>query len=168
MAVVTVKTDSITNRDATPRVMNNPASVKGNIQGFVGTVECSATDDIGSTYIFGMVPSNAVMHSLRLYSDDIGAAAAAMDFGLYRTTADGGAVVDADFFASAVSLKDGALNGEDILHESAVIDLNEQDGPIWTLLGLSTDPCLWYDVVGTATGALDAAATISLKGTYAI
>lgn len=168
MAVVTRKCGVITNRDSTPRVFNNPGAAKGQLYGFAGTLETVSGDDIGSVYILGSVPSNAVMHSLRVYSDDIGTTTIA-DFGLYRTTEDGGAVADADVFASAVSLKDGALNGTDILHESAVTNwgLEDAETAIWQALGLTSDPSYIYDVAATLTAAADAAATLTVRGIYA-
>jgi hypothetical protein len=166
MAVVTTKSGSITNRDASPKVLNNPAVSGANLKGFVGTLESVSGDSIASKYIFGSIPSNAVVHQLRLYCDDVGTTTIA-DIGLYRTTVDGGAVVDADFFGSAVSLKDGAINGTDITHESAVFDPDDAEKPLWQALGLSADPCVMYDVVATLTAASDAAGTITLKGIYA-
>lgn len=165
MAVVTRKSGPITNRDATPRVINNAGVANGRMHGWTGTVETVNGDSIASTYIIGSVPSNAVGIELELWSDDIGTTTVA-DFGLYKSTADGGAVVDADFFGSAVSLKDGAVAGTRIEHESAVYDPDDVEKPLWQALGLTSDPNLWYDVVATLTAAADAAGTISLKCRY--
>lgn len=167
MAVVTTKSGPITNRDATPVVLNNSSVAAGKLQEFAGTLESVSGDSIGSKYIFGQVPSNARISQVLLYCDDVGTTTIS-DFGIYKNTADGGAVVDADFFASAVSLKDGALNGSDITHESGAYDIDDVEKPLWLALGLSADPCLMYDVVGTLTAASDAAGTISLKVKYAI
>lgn len=167
MAVVERKSGSITNRDATPRVINKPGVQGGIMKGAVATVETVATDDINSVYRMLRVPSNAVMHSLRHYSDDIGSSAAAADIGVYETTENGGAVVDADHFASALVLNAGALNGTDVLHESAVFGLEDAEKPLWEALGLSTDPKKDYDICYTATGAIDAAATLTLKAQWA-
>ena len=167
MAVVIRKSGPITNRDATPRVMNNSAIAHAMMRGFTGTVETVSGDDIASIYIIGSLPSNAVVYALRIYSDDIGATTVA-DVGLYKNTADGGAVVDADFFASALSVKDGALNGTDIMHESTVFDPDDVEKPLWSGLGLTSDPNLMYDVALTLTAAADAAGTISLKCMYGI
>ena len=76
--------------------------------------------------------------------------------------------MDADFFGSAVSLKDGALNGTDITHESAVFDPDDIEKMIWQALGLSADPKIMYDVAATLTAAADAAGTISLKIRYCV
>jgi len=169
MGVVNRLSTQLTNRDAVPRVTNNPGTVAGMLRGFAATLETVSGDSATSTYRLARVPSNAVMHSLRVYSDDIGTTTAA-DFGLYDTTENGGAVVSQSLFASAVVLNAGALNGTDILYEAATAgaDISDMEKPLWQQLGLSADPKKNYDIVATLTGAADAAATLSIKGTYAV
>ncbi|HMU86915.1 MAG TPA: hypothetical protein PKC11_04715 [Agitococcus sp.] len=167
MAVVTTKSGGITNRDATPKVKNNAILTEGLVRENVGTVEVASGDSIGSKYIMFQVPSNARVAQLLVSSDDIGTTTIG-DIGLYKTTADGGAVVDADFFASALSLKDGALNSVDVTHESGVYDIDDAEKPLWSALGLTADPSIFYDVVMTLTAAADAAGTFTLKGKYVI
>lgn len=159
MAVVERLSGVITDRDASPRVKIQPY-LEGRLKEVCGTLETVSGDSIGSTYRLFQVPSNARISQLLLYSDDIGTTTIA-DFGIYQTTANGGAVVDADFFGSAVSLKDGALNGSDITHESAIFGLEDMEKPLWEALGLSADSNRFYDVVATLTAAADAAATLS-------
>lgn len=169
MSVVTRKSTQITNRDASPRVINNPATTKGDMKGFCATLETVSGDSINSVYVLASIPSNASMHSLRLYSDDIGTTTVG-DIGLYDTTENGGGVVDQDFFASAVNMNAGALNGSDIIHEAAnagTNDISDVEKPLWQQLGLAADPKKWYDVCVTLTAAADAAATVTLKGQYA-
>ncbi len=167
MAVVSLKSGSITNRDATPRVKNNSSVEAGMLKGCVGTLEATAADDIGSTYRMFQVPSNAVMHHLTLWADDQGTGGDA-DVGIYQTTENGGAVVDADFFASAVDINAAALAAVDVTHESTVFGLEDAEKPLWQALGLSADPCIMYDVVLTLTEANSAGASILLKGVFAI
>jgi hypothetical protein len=164
MAVVEVKSTLITNADATPVVFNSPRVDGGFERIEVATAAITDTNSIGSTYRMFRVPSNAVMTDLRIYSPDIGTTTIA-DIGLYA--ADGGAVVDADFFASAVSLKDGALNGTDVLHESAVFSIANSGKELWDALGLTSDPNVSYDVTLTLTAAADATGTVKLIGRYA-
>lgn len=165
MGVVAVKSTVVTNADATPATLNKLGLSGGAIKRSVGTVETTNGDDIGSTYRICRVHSSWYIDQVKLYSDDIGTTTIA-DFGLYRTAADGGAVVDADFFGSAVSLKDGAVAGTEIQHESAVYGVEDIEKPIWSALGLTSDPGVWYDVTATLTAAADAAGTISLRVTY--
>lgn len=167
MAVVTTKSGLITNRDASPRVINNSNVDGGNLRSEVGTVETTATDSSASLYLFFQVPSNARLDQVLLYSDDVGTTGL-MDIGIWRTTQDGGAVVDADFIASAVNLNSAALNGTDVTHESAVFGLEDAEKPLWQALGLSADPKIFYDVVGQLTEAVTAAGTLTLKCRYAI
>lgn len=163
MAVVAVKSTLITNADATPVVLNSPR-VDGAFEHVkVATAAITSGDDIASTYRMFRVPSNAVMTDLRIYSPDIGTTTIS-DIGLYA--ADGGAVVDADFFASALSLKDGALNGTDVLHESAVFSIANSGKELWDALGLTSDPSVFYDVAFTLTAAADATGTVKLIGRY--
>ena len=165
MAVVAVKSTLITNADATPAVLNSPRVDGGFERIEVATAAITSGDNTGSTYRMFRVPSNAVMTDLRIYSPDIGTTTIS-DIGLYRTAKDGGAVVDADFFASALSLKDGALNGVDVLHESAVFSIANSGKELWSALGLTSDPSVFYDVAFTLTAAADATGTVKLIGRY--
>ncbi len=167
MAVVTTKSGGITNRDASPRVKINAILTEGILRENVGTVEVANGDSSTSKYVMFQVPSNARVSQLLVYSDDIGTTTAG-DIGLYQTTANGGAVVDADFFASAISLNGGALNGSDVTHESGVYNVDDAEKPLWNALGLTADPNLFYDVVLTLTADADAAGTFTLKGKYSI
>lgn len=163
MAVVAVKSTLITNADATPAVLNSPR-VDGAFERVkVSTVAITSGDNTGSVYRMFRVPSNAVVTDLRIYSPDIGTTTIS-DIGLYA--ADGGAVADADFFASALSLKDGALNGVDVLHESAVFSIANSGKELWDALGLTADPSVFYDVALTLTADADATATVKLIGRY--
>jgi len=158
MAVVTVKSTQITNRDAVPRV-----AIDARVQGAAskharGVAAIANGDSIGSKYILCSVPSNALLISARLTAPDIGTTTAA-DFGLYRSTADGGAVVDADFFKAAVVLNAGAITKAEQLFGNIVTIANSEK-PLWQQLGLSADPGINYDVVLTLTAAADAAGSV--------
>lgn len=165
MAVVNTLSTTLTNLDAA-QVTHAASYIDGSkIREKIETLETANGDSVGSTYRFFRVPSWARVTDLILDSDDIGTTTAA-DFGLYRTAADGGAVVDADFFASAVVLNGGALANQNITHESAVVDAADYGKRIWEQLGLSADPQVEYDVAATLTGAADAAATMTLRIRY--
>ena len=166
MAVVAVKSTLVTNADALPAVLNSPRVDGGFERLEVATAAITSGDNTGSTYRMFRVPSNAVMTDLRIYSPDIGTTTIA-DIGLYRTAKDGGAVQDADFFASALSLKDGALNGTDVLHESAVFSIANSGKELWEALALTSDPSVFYDVALTLTADADATGTVKLIGRYA-
>lgn len=166
MATVTLFSTQITNRDASPRELNNGYLTKGMLFESVGTVETSAADDIGSTYNLCSIPSNARISDVLLTCDDLGTAGAA-NIGLYDTTANGGAVVDADFFASA-QLLTSALDKTSVLHESAVFGKEDVEKRVWEILGLSSDPKKDYDVVLTLSAATVDAGTVSMHVRYTI
>jgi hypothetical protein len=161
-AVVNTKSTTITNLDAAQVVRAKAFANSAPIKEWIETLETVNGDSIASTYRFFRVPSWLRVSDLILDSDDIGTTTIA-DFGLYKTAADGGAVVDADFFASAQSLSGGALANTNITHESGVIDAANYGKRLWEQLGLSSDPQIYYDVVATLTAAADAAGTITLR-----
>lgn len=180
MAVETVKSGVITNRDATPRVTEDSRIAGGSVWGACGTVEVAASASSTSKYIFLSIPSNAANPRIWLLSDDLGTTTSTADVGLYRNTADGGAVVDADFFCSAISLAatdagpsaltTGVAQGVEVTHESGVFNIDDIEKPIWQALGLSADPGVIYDVVVTLTAAVEAAGggTLSMKATWIV
>lgn len=166
MAVVTTKSQAITNRDATPKVINDARVTKGDLVEAVGVAELASGDSIGSKIILCSVPSNARISQVLLSCDAISTTGAA-DVGLYDTTENGGAAVDADFFASAQDLT-SALTNSDVTHESGVFGIEDIEKPLWEALGLSADPHKDYDVVATLTAAAGGAGTIGVKVRYAV
>jgi hypothetical protein len=164
MAVVTTKSASITNRDATPAVLNNGAILATRMKRSIGVVAIANGDSVGSKYLAFSLPSNAIVSSLMLSAPDIGTTTTA-DVGLYRSTADGGAVVDADFFKAAVVLNAGAITKSECLYGNVVTVANSEKR-LWEHLGLSADPNLMYDVVLTLAGAADAAGSVCAEAQY--
>lgn len=163
--VSALKSGPITSLDATPSV--RPGSwAHGDKGHYVGTVETLATDSIGSTYRFFRIRSSQRCAALAVFCDALGSGCAG-DVGLYLPN--GGAVVDADFFASAVAIA-AATNGTDITYEAANAATNmgiEQiEKRIWEVMGLTADPFLEYDVTVTLTAATVAGGTLSLRGVF--
>ena len=159
-----IKSASITNRDATPRVLN-PAYKDGGRERYkseVGTL-LTAAAEVASKIRFFSVRSNDVMRSLTLDAGTFGTGCT-MDIGIYRNTVDGAAVRDADFFASAVDLAT-AQRGTDVLHESGVVAVADRTKMLWEQLGYTVDPQCEFDVVGTLAGAATVAGTAWLRGT---
>jgi len=168
MAVVTTKSTQITNRDATPVVLNNARLTRADVKHARAVVAIANGDSATSKLIFFSIPSNAIPISVRVSSPDIGTTTAA-DIGLYQTTANGGAVADVDFFGSAVSLSGGALSKSEVVNEAAAVATPANgEKTVWELLGLSADSARDYDVVATLTGAADAAGSVLLEIDYVI
>ena len=166
MAVVNVKSTQITNRDATPVVFST--GVQGaRIEHARGVCAITSGDSIGSKYIACSVPSNAKIVSVRISAPDIGTTTAA-DVGLYRTTADGGAVVDADFFASAQALNAGPYLKVELSQESGVYTIANAEKALWEALSLTADSKTMYDVVATLTAAADGSASVLIEVDYTL
>ncbi len=147
MAAENLKSGVITNRDATPVVLTtaNP----GQVFRSYGKVE-AAGGDAGSTYRFCSVPSNAKMVRCWFSSDDLSGSGATLNLGLYQTTANGGAVVDADFFASALDVATAAVAITEVTVERGATLIDEFEKPLWERLGLSADSQRDYDVTGVS------------------
>lgn len=157
MAVDTLKSTALTNADATPPVLTNARLTKMALNESVGTAQATASASIGSTYRLARIPSNARVSEVILSSDAFDTTGAG-DVGIYQTAANGGAVVDADFFASAVTLT-SALQNTAVTHESGVFGVEDVEKPLWEALGLTADPMREYDVAITLTTANGAGAT---------
>jgi len=166
MAVVTTKSAQITNRDATPRVAINAYQAGAAKKTACGTVSIANGDSVGSRYIHCSIPSNARVSSVRKTHPDIGTTTAG-DIGLYKTTADGGAVVDADFFTAASVFNAGAVLATEVGFGNVLSAANAEKR-VWEALGLTSDPKIQYDVCTTLTGAADAAGTLFLDVDYVI
>ena len=165
MAIEHLKSGAITNADATPVVFNNARVTRLPAHVATGTVEVSASASATSTYRLCRVPSNAVVNAVIVDCDAQGGSGA-LDIGLYATARDGGAVVDADLFASALAVAT-ALSSSNVTHESGVYDIADIGKPLWEVLGLTADPMVDYDVAATITTAVGTGvATFSLRVEY--
>ena len=162
MAVdLTLKSTAITNREATPRVLNNPGVGEGAVVKCAVGYLASVTASLSITSIIRLVqvPSNAIVVDVHFQSG--AQTAGKFDLGIYRTNADGGAVVDADFFASAIDCA-SAVALASVIGESGQYSIAEQSLPLWNAVGASSDPKSMYDValtvvttdVTTGTGAV--------------
>lgn len=150
MAVTNRNSSAIANLVAVPRVINKPALAGGMVRAFPGVVTSAADDEATSIYRFCRVPSNACIFSV-LYSGADASSAGAIDVGVYQTAENGGAVVDADLFASAFALTAGPDHNTELAFESTQYTFAESVTPLWAALGLSSDPCIDYDIAATIT-----------------
>lgn len=165
MAVVFTKSAPITNRDATPPSLTNSRVQASDISESIGLVPVANGDSIASIFRMAEVPSNARVSDLHIKCGAITSAAA--DIGVYRNTRDGGAVVNANFFASAQSLASALAVWTDVLQESGVNTLPLQQMPLWQALGFTADPNTTFDIAATLTAAATAAADFVLRVRYA-
>lgn len=169
MAVVALKSTVITNATAQPVVPNWAGNTAGNVRTNQALFTITSGNSVGSTYRLFRIKSSDRVEMLRIYSPDIGTAGT-LDIGLYdKSDVNSGAVVDADFFASAVVTNAGALNGTDLTFEAAAAGglIANAEKRIWESLGLTADPFKEYDVTATlATADADGTGTCLLRMSY--
>lgn len=163
-AVVFVKSTVITNADATPAVINKGNLAGARVRQHRGIVTSVNGDSIASIYRVCRVKSNDLVDRLEILNASWGAACTG-DFGLYQTAQNGGAVVDVDFFATAVDLNTARLAPLDITLEAGagVTVVANCEKRIWEALGLTVDPQVEYDVAVTLVAAAAAAGALCVK-----
>lgn len=170
MAVVTTKSTAVTNGDAAQQTSNPQRIQGGRLREDIGVLEAVSGDSIGSVYRMVRVKSGVRISQILLSCDAITTCAG--DVGIYDIpSVNSGAVIDADFFGSAVSLASALVNS-DVTHEADAADagagfgLADIEKPLWQALGLSADPNKLYDIAITLTAAAGSAGTVGLKARY--
>lgn len=158
-----VKSDLITNADATPVVFNNDGADGAMLRLKQAYVAKGAETD-GSTWRFFRIPSNALISSLH-YSNTAIAGFTSITIGLYDTAAAGGAAVSAALFGTAVDMHT-AVGWTDATFLVTTQDLIEKR--VWELLSLSADPNKHYDVVLTGTTAGTNTGKLAMKISYTV
>jgi hypothetical protein len=182
MAAGTKKSDNVTNMESTP-ISALSKKVRREMV-LIDEVEVATTniDDIGDIILFGPVPSNAVITSIKIFSDDLdsnGSPALAYDVGLYYSgngngNKASGVVVDADCFATAVAASQAATtdvtNVGKVGYECRfeVADIDTIDKEAWEVAGLTTDcgGMLYLGLTVTAAAATAVAGGIKVVVRY--
>lgn len=148
----------IGNAVATPSVLTNSNQSAGRMMNAKSVATVSATQASGDTIRLVRVPSNARIDDVLLTTADA-TTAGNINIGIWQTAENGGAVVDADLFASALALTGGPFTRSSQLYESGEFTYAESCLPLWQVLGLSADPNREYDVVAQVSTTFDAAGT---------
>lgn len=167
MATETLLSTYITNRDATPRVTTDSHHAGAVLREAFGQVNVTTGMTSGSIYRMVQVPANARIREV-IVTNPAHGASSAFDVGLYKTTVDGGAVVDADFFASALACT-SANSGVDVTAESGVYTLDEYEKALWDAAGMSAAPASGYlDICLTNTATNAGTARIGVLVRYVV
>lgn len=161
---LTLKSTAITNREASPRVMNNPGRGAAGVLKAVFGYLASVTASLSATSVIRLVevPSNAVVTSVKVSSG--AQTAGKFDIGVYRNNADGGAAVDQDFFTTDLDCASAVIDQECVMKATSANTLAKRNQPLWQALGLTSDPKTTFDIcatvhttdVTTGTGSLGA------------
>lgn len=174
MAVVTLKSTMISNRDATPKVFTDAFIANGDMMEAEGYVAPVNGNSAASVYKMCSVPSNCRMSSLLMQCSALGSGAT-VDLGAYWPTfiplgadllaSNAGAAIDSDFFATAVDVS-AALAQADYVNESGTNTIAKQELPLWQALGLTADPGIELDICATVGVAIAANGFLSVKARY--
>lgn len=166
MALVTSTGSRImTGLTATPSVLADAGEGGGRVKVWSETVETSAADSIGSTYLMARLPSNArIFGASKLYHDALGTATCELDIGLYKTHITQGFTDDAD------ALNDGIVastaGAKDFVKDKA-----NYGKRLWEYInGVTTDPKGDIDVkvVTTVADLSSGAGTMTIEIYYAV
>ncbi len=160
----------ITSMDATNPTKRAHARLSGSpLISVIGTVvTLLAATDVGSTYRMVRLPQNAMVHAVYLSCDTLGDTGDG-DVGISKPSAIGGAVVDADHFASATDMNAGPVYRRDLTHESGAYGIEDVEKPLWSALGETefSSPN-GYDVVITITEISTALADLTVEVLYSL
>lgn len=164
------KSQIITDLEAVPQVKTEPTEVGGVVREAAAllSVTTGAANDVKR---FVRIPSRARIVAVEIANTDLdsnGAPTLAADVGLYDIS--DGAVVDADFFASAITQLQAAAGFTDVTYESAVVTVANRLKKVWEQLGLTSDPKKDYEVALTYTtgAATHANGDIAMRVRYVV
>lgn len=161
MAVTNRTSTAISNATANPSVANNPPRAPGRLVRVASDLTVAADDSATSVFRFFRIKSSDVVAAVQFSAADA-TTAGAINIGLYDTSENGGAVVDADLFASALDLSAGPYANADVTFESGEYTYAEAMKQVWEVLGLTSDPCKDYDVCAVVTTNFNGAGTSML------
>lgn len=166
MATETLYSTAATNARAVPRVPNSSFTESGILRTSRGSVTVTSGMTSGSIYHLVSVPADARIVSVK-FNNPAGSASSAFDVGVYRTPGDGGAVVDADLFASALACTSANVD-LDITGESTVNTNAKREQPLWQAAGLSTNPGGLLSIAATNTATNAATFSIGIEVLWTI
>ena len=174
MAVVSVKSTSITNFLAVPRVLDNPYRTRGSDKLATAIAAVANGDSIASQYSMFLIPSDANLRYLAIRTT--GVASASAKFGLMRLNPNSGVlstiVANSDGFftsvgATGIAITAASLPAIDILYGTAN-PITNAEKRLWEALGLTVDPNEEWAVVMTLVAAATGAGTVQLEADFVI
>lgn len=173
MAIVTTKSTTIANRDASPSVINDGRLERGVVKKAKGSAAIGAADSATSYYPLAAVPSSAIVHGV-LLSALAGMTTFAGNVGVFlNTKASGGVALgtpaftgSGSFFAAAQSMAT-VLSRSDVTNQSLSYTAAKREQPLWQAIGMAADPMTTLDIGVTCTTAnTGTAGSIALEVEY--
>lgn len=166
MAVANTKCNNITNLDATPVVRNSVNLMGGVLREQVGTVEIAAADDNDSIYRVARLHTSWRLSEVMRFNDAI-TTGTDFNIGFWDTAENGGAVIDENAIADAVSLASGSLTGVSEMFEAGSDNgVEDIELAVWQMAGLSSDPGKFVDLCYKGITVGSGAGTLSVRTRY--
>lgn len=151
MVASTVKSENVTNIEATPRTVLDRKG--GRIKTIIDqdAIATTSIDEAGDVMLFGPIPSDAVILDVLVLNDDLdsdGTPTLAVDVGLYYSGIGGsqyldgntsGTAISATCFATAVTTLQAAVTSWTSLRFEAD-DITGADEEAWQVGGLTANP----------------------------
>lgn len=189
MAGETIKTTALTNVDAGKKTSGRVA--RGTMvvaQDKYQYASVAGGLDTGDILIMDIrIPSNAIVHKIEMYNDDLDTAACptlALDIGVaaaadYKDDTSGtitkhakDAVIDADLFADGITTGQAATTlWTQVAYDSATFGPDDMGKKVWELLGYSADPGTDFNLVvvaATAATTLGAAGDLAVRVEFTV
>jgi hypothetical protein len=162
MALIHVKSASVTNLDASPAIANSAGEGAGAVKkSITGIATGTASANIDSTFQMVRVPSNCKIKGL--YFQTQAQAVGVTDVGLYYATdGEGGqatsllvaAAINRVFFATSINLN--TTTPQDVLCNPITSGYtpDKWNMPLWQAAGLTSDPGGYFDITLSLTTAI--------------
>lgn len=178
MSVVTLKSNQITNRDATPKVLTDALISGGSICHSFGYVFTGAADSAASNYKLSSVPSDAQMTGIEFVNGALGSGCV-LDVAAWYPTAiqsGGGSFLAQSLAATLISsstfttqITGNTANttwAQLMITTGTQASPNYWEQPLWALLGLSADPECNIDLGFSVRIAVASAGYVAMKASY--
>jgi hypothetical protein len=164
MAIVRSDDINITGLDSLPPVMPSSANNGADLKTARGHIAILAADADTNQFRMARLPSNAVIHNIKVLCDAI-TGGTDYDLGIAYPPNKGGAVIDADNLMDGQTLATASKT----LDGFAAVAIENRYKQLWELAGLTADPAHNLDIVltgntiGTADGDVVVEITYSNK-----
>jgi hypothetical protein len=178
MAVVNLKSNALTNRDATPKVLTDALISGGSINHSYGWVFTGAADSAASNYRLASVPSSAQLTSLEWVNGSLGSACLLDVAAWYPTNfqSGGGAflaqslttvLISSSTFSTLISGTIANTTFSQLMTTAGTqATPNYWEQPLWALLGLASDPECVIDLGFSVRVAVANAGYVGMKASF--
>lgn len=180
MSVTNLKSNQITNRDATPKVLTDAGIGAGSLNHSMDWIYSTGADSAGSTWRLCQVPSEAFLINIEYENQSLGSGTVVDIAAWYPTNfQSGGAaflaqsltttLISSNAFQSQISIGTANANFTSGFTNTAGgswSGINYLTQPLWVVLGLSADPECDIDIGFTVRLAVSAAGYVGMKTTF--